>query len=127
MRDATRRHGRTVRARSALAARYRLYQVLGGAEREPLSALVEHRDDDHRDIGHLGVRLQRREHVPAVELGEDDVEHDPRRAQLAHRLEAGLTVASDLDREPGAVQVQRQQVDRLLLVLDQQDRGHVIA
>jgi hypothetical protein len=43
--------------------------------------------------------------------------------QLPRQLEPLLTVARQLNREAGTAQVERQQVDRVLVVLDDEDRG----
>ena len=52
----------------------------------PRSSSIETTID--RDLGEIGVGLQRREHVPAVDPRQDDVEHDRRRAQVRAELEA---------------------------------------
>ena len=50
--------------------------LLEGAEREAEIAIVLDRDHQHRDVPHLGVRLQRCEYRPAVHSRHDHVERD---------------------------------------------------
>ena len=63
-----------------LLARHRLHEVLGCAERERLAALVQHRDDDHRERRGRRVGLEVGEHVPAVEARAAARRAAPRRA-----------------------------------------------
>ena len=84
----------------------RLDDVLRGAEREPLAALVEHRDDDDGDVLDGRVLLGACEDVPAVELWQDDVQDDARRPQSTSKLQAGRAVPRDSNIETGRRQVE---------------------
>ena len=99
----------------------RLDEVLGGAEREPAPALVDHRDDHDREARGGGIGLEAREHVPAVEPRQAHVEDHRDGLDAPHELEAVDAVARDHDGVPGALEVQGQQVRRAAVVLDDDD------
>ena len=113
-------------ARDELAHRERLHEVVVGADLERVHAVVlraARRDDDDRRADPFGAR--RLDQLPPVELREHQVEHadvgvlepEPRKPQLA---------SADDDRvESGGDQMLRHPVGDHVVVLDDQDLGHV--
>src|SRR5258708_4795220 len=70
----------------------RLDEVIQCAERDAKLWVVDHTDDDHRDLAGLFVSLQPRQNLPAVQVGQQDVEGDgcrPVLSGLAKRLGTG--------------------------------------
>ena len=113
-------------ARDELAHRERLDEIVVGADLERVHAVVlgpARGDDDDRRADPLGAR--RLDQLPPVELGEHQVEHADVRILVAEAREAELTAADDDRVEPGRNQVACHPVRDHVVVLDDQDLGHV--
>ena len=113
-------------ARDELAHRERLHEVVVGADLERVHAVVlgaARRDDDDRRADPFGAG--RLDQLPAVELGEHQVEHADVRVLVAEAGQAELAAADDDRVEPGRVQVACHPVGDHVVVLDDQDLGHV--
>ena len=82
------------RRRVGLDARERRLQPFGGrrlgdererAARQAVLPVLVQRHDLHRDVPRVGVLLQLAEHRPAEHVGQEDVERDGRRLELARQ------------------------------------------
>src|SRR5438034_11777435 len=64
-----------------------LDEVVDRAQRDPELGVVDHAHDNDWDGACRIVTLQSGDHLPAVELGHDDIERDRRRLELARALQ----------------------------------------
>ena len=97
----------------------RLDQVVGGAERRARAVFSSRIETMITGTARVAVVLaQLGEHLPAVEAGQPDVEHDGRRAEGADQLQPLLAVpcVHHLHAEP--VEVRGHQVERRAVVVD---------
>ena len=112
-------------ARDELAHRERLHEVVVGADLERVHAVVlgaARGDDDDRRADPLGAR--RLDQLPAVELGQHQVEHADVGVLEPEAREPELAAADDDRIEPGRDEMARHPVGDHVVVLDDQDLGH---
>ena len=108
-----------------LAHRERLHQVVVGADLERVHAVVlgaARGDDDDRRPDPLGAR--RLDQLPAVELGQHQVEHADVGVLVAQPREPELAAADDDRVEAGRGEVAGHPVGDHVVVLDDQDLRH---
>ena len=113
-------------ARHELAHRERLYEVVVGADLERVHAVVlgaAGGDDDDRRADALGAR--RLDQLPAVELGEHQVEHADVRVLEAKPRQPELAAADQIGSKPAAREMPRHPVGDHAVVLDDQDLRHI--
>jgi hypothetical protein len=123
----------SARSRAATVARngsgemfgvYGLRQVCPDAGHEcPADVLRESRGHDDRDGGERRVGLHRRDHLPPVddrhrEIGDDDA----RKLARSEPRERRFTAERALDHESGGFQVERQRIEALGVVVDDEYR-----
>ena len=103
---------------------HRLGEVRRGPERDaelPVGRVgVVARVEDRRDVGEALVVLDRPAELKAVEPRHQDVGHDEVGAVGAHQVQGGLTVPSDGDLVPGALEDRLERPDAVRQIVHDQ-------
>jgi hypothetical protein len=98
----------------------RLEEVLAHCQVPRRPAVLGDADHDHRDRGRLRMDLQVRQHLPAVQLRQADVEDDELWPELPGLLQASFAVGRQHRPQAGVFQPVGQQPARRRIVLDHQ-------
>src|SRR6185436_10108965 len=108
-------------ARQQLLERERLDQIVVGAGVQALHAVLDAvARGQHEHVRPVRLLAQAREHAQAVELGQQEIEHEDVVGIVARVARAELAVAGDVDGESGAREADTQRLAQGLGILDDQ-------
>ena len=99
----------------------RFDEVVVGAERETELAIVEHRDDDHRNLARLRVTLQLPQHVDAFDTGQHEIERDRHRAHAAREPQRFFAAFRAQAHVAGRLQIGAERVVRDVVIFDDEN------
>ena len=106
-----------------LVRRRRLGQVRERAVRQAVLPLFFDRQHLHRNVPRQRIQLQVRQHRPAQHVGQEDVQRDGRRPELARQRQRDLPALGDQPLEPLVARDAQQDPRVVRIVLDDQDGG----
>ena len=99
----------------------RLEQVGCRAQAEAERFFIHDGEQDDRDVGSGRIFLQIVQDLPAIRAGHEDIQQDGLRLLFAGHAQTILSVARAGDLEFLRVEVLLQQVDRIGVIVDDQD------
>ncbi len=108
---------------SSAVAGDRLDEVVHGTEGESERRVVHDRHDDDRDVAGRLRALEPLEDLPAVEVGQLDVEDDGGWSERGRPFDPGAPIGGDREREAGLLEVDAQELGRRRVVLDGEDQS----
>ena len=97
-----------------------LDEVVDRAEGSAQRGVVDHGDDHDRDVARDRVLLETGQHLPAVDLRQQDVEDHRHRHQLAGLAQGLRPVARDMEAETAVLQVSAEDLRGLRVVVHHQ-------